>query len=327
MAQPVGAELAATGRERRARRDEGTALGSPTPVSRRRRLRRAILIHLRQAGPSSPDTVASALEASRTGVLQQLHALEAAGLVSHAAEKHGVGRPRHVYDVTADAQGLFPTDYGGFASGLVKAIEAVGGDDLVDAGLRRAAPPDRRSHPAPDGRAAARRREPHRPRASSSRSSRTRPATWPRRSSRDDGSLRLQEHNCAIDKIARRTQAALRRRAGPLPRAPRPGRHPRVPHRLGRPLLHLRRGAGPARLTLRAVTGRDQAPAVRRGRRAARVLRRRTAKRSAPGDPSRERPRREVPAGAIDGPSSGRGRRRARCTRSRARGGSCRRAR
>ena len=31
-----------------------------------------------------------------------------------------------------DAQGLFPTDYGGFASGLVKAIEAVGGDDLVE---------------------------------------------------------------------------------------------------------------------------------------------------------------------------------------------------
>ena len=52
-------------------------------------LRRAILIHLRQAGPSSPDVLAAALEASRTGVLQQLHALEAAGLVSHAAEKHG----------------------------------------------------------------------------------------------------------------------------------------------------------------------------------------------------------------------------------------------
>ena len=84
------------------------------------------------SGPRSPDAVAAALEASRTGVLQQLHALEAAGLVSHAAEKHGVGRPRHLYDVTSDAQGLFPADYGGFASGLVKAIEAVGGDDLVE---------------------------------------------------------------------------------------------------------------------------------------------------------------------------------------------------
>src|SRR3954451_19642530 len=115
--------------------------GSSSPLSVSRRdadagtpssLRRAILIHIRQAGPSSPDALAAALGASRTGILQQLHALEAAGLVSHAAEKHGVGRPRHVYDVTADAQALFPTDYGGFASGLVKAIEAVGGDDLVE---------------------------------------------------------------------------------------------------------------------------------------------------------------------------------------------------
>src|SRR5262245_47421885 len=104
----------------------------PGPSATASTLRRAILLHLRQAGPSSPDAIATALEASRTGVLQQLHALEEAGLVNHAAEKHGVGRPRHVYDVTADAQGLFPTDYGGFASGLVKAIEAVGGDDLVE---------------------------------------------------------------------------------------------------------------------------------------------------------------------------------------------------
>src|SRR5688500_14189208 len=106
--------------------------GSPTPGSTASSLRRSILLHLRQAGPSSPDTIAVALEASRTGGLPQLHALEEAGLVRHAAEKHGVGRPRHVYDVTADAQGLFPTDYGGFASGLVKAIEAIGGDDLIE---------------------------------------------------------------------------------------------------------------------------------------------------------------------------------------------------
>ena len=71
-------------------------------------LRRAILIHLRRPARRSPDGVATASAASRTGVLQQLYALEAAGLVSHAAEKHGVGRPRHVYDVTPDAQGLFP---------------------------------------------------------------------------------------------------------------------------------------------------------------------------------------------------------------------------
>src|SRR5512143_3153634 len=95
-------------------------------------LRRSILLHLRQSGPTSPDGLATALRASRTGVLQQLHALEEARLVSHAAEKHGVGRPRHLYDVTPDAQELFPADYGGFAGGLLAAIESIGGEDLVE---------------------------------------------------------------------------------------------------------------------------------------------------------------------------------------------------
>jgi predicted ArsR family transcriptional regulator len=169
-------------------------------------LRRAILLHLRQVGPSSPDTIATALEASRTGVLQQLHALEDAGLVSHSAEKHGVGRPRHVYDVTPDAQGLFPTDYGGFASGLVKAIEAVGGDDLVEQvfAARRRQIGDRM-----------RRRMAERLPDESTLEDRVHVLAVLQNEAGylaeavvgADGQLRLREHNCAIDKIARRTQA------------------------------------------------------------------------------------------------------------------------
>ena len=69
---------------------------------------------------------------SRTGVLQQLHALETAGLVERQAVRHGVGRPRHVYDVTDAAQDLFPTNYDGLASGLLAAIKSIGGDALID---------------------------------------------------------------------------------------------------------------------------------------------------------------------------------------------------
>ncbi|HXG26301.1 MAG TPA: helix-turn-helix domain-containing protein [Candidatus Binatia bacterium] len=183
-------------------RQTATGAGSSSASS----LRRAILLHLRQAGPSSPDTIAAALEASRTGVLQQLHALEEAGLVKHAAEKHGVGRPRHVYDVTPDAQGLFPTDYGGFASGLVKAIEAVGGDDLVEqvfAARRRQIgdrmrrrmgerlPPDATIEDRVQVLAALQDEAGYLAEAVMG----------------EDGQLRLREHNCAIDKIARRTHA------------------------------------------------------------------------------------------------------------------------
>jgi predicted ArsR family transcriptional regulator len=95
-------------------------------------LRRDLLLRLRLDGPSSPDQLAERVGASRTGVLQQLRALEEARLVSRQTVRHGVGRPRHLYDVTAEAQDLFPSNYDGLAAGLLAAIEAVGGDDLLD---------------------------------------------------------------------------------------------------------------------------------------------------------------------------------------------------
>src|SRR6188508_1498093 len=85
-------------------------------------LRRELLLRLRMDGPSSPDQLATRLGASRTGVLQQLRALEDAHLVSRQTVKHGVGRPRHLYDVTPDAQDLFPSTYDALASGLLSAI-------------------------------------------------------------------------------------------------------------------------------------------------------------------------------------------------------------
>jgi len=51
-----------------------------------------------------------------TGVLQQLRTLETAGLVTRSLSRHGVGRPRHVYDLTPAAQELFPANYGALTS-------------------------------------------------------------------------------------------------------------------------------------------------------------------------------------------------------------------
>jgi predicted ArsR family transcriptional regulator len=94
-------------------------------------LRRDILIELRRSGATSPEQLAVTLGASRTGVLQQLRSLQAAGLVDRRTLRHGVGRPRHLYDVTPDAQVAFPSNYDGLAAGLLAAIGMVGGDDLV----------------------------------------------------------------------------------------------------------------------------------------------------------------------------------------------------
>jgi predicted ArsR family transcriptional regulator len=95
-------------------------------------LRREILVHLRRNGPGSPDMIAAALGASRSGIAEQLRALESAGLLTRTPERHGVGRPRHLYDVTEDAQDLFPSNYEGLASGLMAAILELGGDDLLE---------------------------------------------------------------------------------------------------------------------------------------------------------------------------------------------------
>lgn len=103
-----------------------------SPVPSASALRRSILLHLRRSGPSSPDAIAGSVGASRSGVAQQLRALDSAGLVSRTTERHGVGRPRHLYDVTPDAQDLFPSNYEGLAAGLLAAITEVGGDRLLE---------------------------------------------------------------------------------------------------------------------------------------------------------------------------------------------------
>jgi predicted ArsR family transcriptional regulator len=106
---------------------------APAPASASPRvLRREILERLRRDGPASPDQLAAAIGASRTGVLQQLRSLENTHFVDRETVRHGVGRPRHLYDVTADAQQLFPSNYDGLAAGLLAAIGAVGGDALIE---------------------------------------------------------------------------------------------------------------------------------------------------------------------------------------------------
>jgi predicted ArsR family transcriptional regulator len=106
----------------------GVAVGGGTPSA----LRRSVLVHLRRYGPSAPDTIAAAIGASRSGVAQQLRALDTAGLVTRTSVRHGVGRPHHLYDITPDAQDLFPTNYDGLATGLLTAILEVGGESLVE---------------------------------------------------------------------------------------------------------------------------------------------------------------------------------------------------
>jgi predicted ArsR family transcriptional regulator len=170
-------------------------------------LRRELLLRLKLDGPSSPDQLADRLGASRTGVLQQLRALEAAHLVTRQTVRHGVGRPRHLYDVTPDAQDLFPTNYDALASGLLAAIEAVGGDDLLDQvfAARRRQLGDR-----------VRDRMADRPGSDAPLLERVRELAVIQADQGyladmtldADGTIRLHEHNCAIYHVAQGSPAA-----------------------------------------------------------------------------------------------------------------------
>jgi predicted ArsR family transcriptional regulator len=109
-----------------------TPLITPTPgPGASSTLRREVLYALRTGGPAAPDQVADRVGASRTGVLQQLRTLETAGLVTRSLSRHGVGRPRHVYDLTPAAQELFPANYGALAQSFLTAIRSIGGDALI----------------------------------------------------------------------------------------------------------------------------------------------------------------------------------------------------
>jgi predicted ArsR family transcriptional regulator len=169
-------------------------------------LRRDLLLHLRLDGPSSPDQLAARLGASRTGVLQQLRALEAADLVSRQTVRHGVGRPRHLYDVTADAQDLFPSTYDALAAGLLAAIGAVGGDDLLDEvfAARRRQLGDRVRHRLGERAPNA----PLRDRVMELAVIQAEQGYLAEASVDADGTIRLHEHNCAIYHVARATPAA-----------------------------------------------------------------------------------------------------------------------
>lgn len=169
-------------------------------------LRRAILHHLRRAGPSAPDTIAGALGASRSGVAQQLRALDSAGLVARTVVRHGVGRPRHLYDVTPEAQDLFPTNYDGLANGLMAAILEIGGDGLLDdvfAARRRQAETrlrDRLDQALPAGASIAERVQ---------ELARLQDELgYLSEAVVDNGTIRLLEHNCAVFDIAHSSAAA-----------------------------------------------------------------------------------------------------------------------
>jgi len=73
--------------------------------------RDAVLLALKKQGEARAEDLAASLGVTVSAMRQQLVSLAADGLVTHREVRHGPGRPKHFYTLTAAAEGLFPKTY------------------------------------------------------------------------------------------------------------------------------------------------------------------------------------------------------------------------
>ncbi len=94
--------------------------------------RMRILQLLKMRSSMTVSELTEALHISAMGVRQHLTILEEEGLVEYHSEKHGRGRPHHLYSLTDDANSLFPTTYANFAVGLMNEVAKFNGPGFIN---------------------------------------------------------------------------------------------------------------------------------------------------------------------------------------------------
>ena len=94
--------------------------------------RMRILQLLKMRASMTVGQLTDALHISQMGVRQHLAILEAERLVEHYQEKQGRGRPPHVYQLTDEANSLFPTTYANFAIGLMHEVAKFNGPGFIN---------------------------------------------------------------------------------------------------------------------------------------------------------------------------------------------------
>lgn len=96
-----------------------------------------ILQHLQRAGEATVKDLAALLGVSTTAVRDHLMHLQAEGLVTVRAERHGPGRPRLVYTLSDQARSRFPKQYDRLITGLLRELIDQEGPAKVERLLER----------------------------------------------------------------------------------------------------------------------------------------------------------------------------------------------
>jgi predicted ArsR family transcriptional regulator len=94
--------------------------------------RAGIVNLLKRRGGLTASLLAEELGISTVAVRRHLEQLEAHGLVRHTNEHSERGRPRHVFSLTVEGNGLFPDRSSAFARGLLEQVERSFGCAGVD---------------------------------------------------------------------------------------------------------------------------------------------------------------------------------------------------
>ncbi|HQR38562.1 MAG TPA: NAD(P)H-dependent oxidoreductase subunit E [Blastocatellia bacterium] len=87
---------------------------------------------LKRQGSMSVEALSAELAISKVAVRRHLDQLEEQGFVGHCSERCERGRPRFLYSLTSDGDGLFPDSTGTFACDLLAQINRTFGDEAVD---------------------------------------------------------------------------------------------------------------------------------------------------------------------------------------------------
>ncbi len=95
--------------------------------------RAEIINLLKRQGSMSVEALACELSISKVAVRRHLDQLEEHGFVGHCSERCERGRPRFVYSLTSEGNGLFPDTSAAFACDFIEQVGMTYGDTAVEA--------------------------------------------------------------------------------------------------------------------------------------------------------------------------------------------------
>lgn len=96
-----------------------------------------ILVYLLKQGEATAQALAEHFEVSAQAIRRHLKDLEAEALIEHRAVHEGMGRPNHLYRLSAKGRDRFPAQYDEFAISLLDTLAETVGRDQVGTILRK----------------------------------------------------------------------------------------------------------------------------------------------------------------------------------------------